>query len=142
MSVFLQLAGPGIDTSSRLRSAVSASVATAHHTAITQLGGPDNPEQRPVMPHVPLSDDELVAQLLIHTWTLTTGKMLRSDVPPQELTEQELINFWADDHFEPAGRPSACDQSPPQPLAGAKNCKSVPLPCDSQSAEVSGRGAP
>jgi hypothetical protein len=52
------------------------------------------------MPYVSLSHDDLIAQLLIHTWTLTAGRMLRSDVPPQELTEQELIDFWADEHFE------------------------------------------
>jgi hypothetical protein len=59
------------------------------------------------MSHVPLSDDELLARLLIHTWTLTTGRMLRSDVPIQELTEQELIDFWAEDHFEPTEMPTA-----------------------------------
>jgi hypothetical protein len=44
----------------------------------------------------PSSDDELLAHLLIHTWMLITGRMLRSDIPPQDLTEQELIEFWAD----------------------------------------------
>jgi hypothetical protein len=24
--------------------------------------------------------------------------MLRSDVPPRDLSEEELIGFWADDH--------------------------------------------
>ena len=33
--------------------------------------------------------------LLIDTWTLTTGRTLR-DVPPCQLTEEELIDFWAD----------------------------------------------
>jgi len=50
------------------------------------------------------SDDELLARLLIDTWTLTTGKMLRGDVPPQELTEEELIDFWSDDHLDPGWR--------------------------------------
>jgi hypothetical protein len=44
-----------------------------------------------------LSDDDLLALVLIHTWTLVTGRTLRSDVPPQELSEEELIDFWADD---------------------------------------------
>ena len=52
------------------------------------------------MPFTLLSDDELIAQLLIHTWTLTTGKTLRGDVPPHELTEAELIDFWSDDCFD------------------------------------------
>jgi hypothetical protein len=42
--------------------------------------------------------DDLLAFLLIHTWTLITGRELRSDVPPTELSEEELIAFWADDH--------------------------------------------
>ena len=52
------------------------------------------------MPFTLLSDDELIARLLIHTWTLATGKTLRCDVPPAELTEEELIDFWYDDHFD------------------------------------------
>jgi len=52
------------------------------------------------MPFTLLSDDELIARLLIHTWMLTTGKTLRSDVPPDELTQEELIDFWSDDYFD------------------------------------------
>lgn len=47
------------------------------------------------------SDDELVASLLICTWSIATGRRLRRDVPPGELTESELIEFWADDHLWP-----------------------------------------
>ena len=61
---------------------------------------PDNPECDHTMPFILLSDDELIARLLIHTWTLTTGKTLRGDVPPPELTEEELIDFWSDDRFD------------------------------------------
>ncbi|HKB29395.1 MAG TPA: hypothetical protein VKD26_00995, partial [Streptosporangiaceae bacterium] len=43
------------------------------------------------------AEDDLLAFLLINTWTLTTGRTLRSDVPPAQLTEDELIEFWADD---------------------------------------------
>ena len=57
------------------------------------------PERDHTMPFTLLSDDELIARLLIHTWTLTTGKTLRCDVPPHELTEEELIDFWSDDRF-------------------------------------------
>lgn len=52
------------------------------------------------MPFALLSDDELIAQLLIHTWTLAAGKTLRCDVPPHELTKEELIEFWTDEHFD------------------------------------------
>lgn len=43
------------------------------------------------------SDDDLVGLLLILTWTLITGRTLRSDVPPAELSAEELIEFWAED---------------------------------------------
>jgi hypothetical protein len=42
-------------------------------------------------------EDELLARLLITSWSLTTGRTLRAGVPPQLLTEEELISFWADD---------------------------------------------
>ena len=48
------------------------------------------------------SDDELLARVLITSWSLATGRTLRA-VPPQSLTEDELISFWADDHI-PAPR--------------------------------------
>jgi hypothetical protein len=51
---------------------------------------------------MPVINDDFVAFLLIATWTLVTGRELRSDVPPGELTEQELVDFWADDHLWPA----------------------------------------
>src|SRR5438477_11530354 len=48
---------------------------------------PDNPERNQIMPFILLSDDELIARLLIYTWTLTTGKTLRGDVPPHARTD-------------------------------------------------------
>jgi hypothetical protein len=61
---------------------------------------PNNLECDHTMSFTPLPDDELVAWLLIHIWTLATGKTLRCDVPPHELTEEELIDFWYDDRFD------------------------------------------
>ena len=43
------------------------------------------------------AEDDLLASLLISTWMLITGRTLRSDVPPGQLSESELIEFWADD---------------------------------------------
>ena len=48
-------------------------------------------------------DDELLARLLITSWTLATGRTLRAGVPPHLLSEDELISFWADDHLTAAG---------------------------------------
>lgn len=56
--------------------------------------------------HVPAdSDDELLAMLYIGTWMLLTGRVLPLDVPPQELSEAELIAFWADDRLAEEPRP-------------------------------------
>jgi hypothetical protein len=52
----------------------------------------------------PLSHDEFVARLLVDIWTLATGRTLRCDVPPHELTAEELIDFWADDHAQGSER--------------------------------------
>jgi hypothetical protein len=44
-------------------------------------------------------DDEILARLLIISWTLATGRTLRGDVPPQMLSAEELISFWADEQM-------------------------------------------
>ena len=82
---------PNEDTTSPA-SALSQTIRNAIHT----------------MPFVLPSDDELIARLLIHTWTLTTGKTLRGDVPPHELSDEELIDFWSDDRLKqtPVSPPS------------------------------------
>jgi hypothetical protein len=49
------------------------------------------------------ADDELLARLLITSWTLATGRTLRAGIPPQLLSKDELISFWADDHIMAAG---------------------------------------
>ncbi len=49
-------------------------------------------------------EDELLARVLVTSWTLVTGRTLRAGVPPHSHSEEELISFWADDHLA-AGRP-------------------------------------
>jgi hypothetical protein len=49
-------------------------------------------------------DDEFVAALLIRMWALASGRTLRSDVRPDQLSSEELIRFWADDLTSTAGR--------------------------------------
>ena len=46
----------------------------------------------------PGNEDELLARVLITSWSLTTGRTIRG-VAPQSLTEDELITFWADDQI-------------------------------------------
>jgi hypothetical protein len=43
------------------------------------------------------NDDELLARVLITSWTLATGRTLRAGVPLHALSAEELISFWADD---------------------------------------------
>jgi len=43
------------------------------------------------------NEDELLARVLITSWTLATGRTLRADVPPYLHSADELISFWADD---------------------------------------------
>ncbi len=45
----------------------------------------------------PGDEDVLLARVLTTSWSLATGRRLRVGVPPELLTEDELISFWADD---------------------------------------------
>jgi hypothetical protein len=45
------------------------------------------------------NEDQLLARVLITSWTLTTGRTLRAGVPPQCHSADELISFWADDQI-------------------------------------------
>jgi hypothetical protein len=48
----------------------------------------------------PRSDDDLIAHILIVLWALATGRRPRTDVPPAQLDEHELLEFWSDPAFE------------------------------------------
>lgn len=43
------------------------------------------------------ADDRMLASLLISMQSLVTGRRLPDGVPPDQLSEEELIAFWADD---------------------------------------------
>ena len=43
------------------------------------------------------NEDELLARVLVTSWTLATGRTLRAGVPPHTHSAEELISFWADD---------------------------------------------
>ena len=46
--------------------------------------------------------DDLLAAILITNWALATGRTLPAGVSPQSLSEEDLINFWADDRMASA----------------------------------------
>lgn len=52
-------------------------------------------------------DEDVLAAVLIRMWSLASGRILRSDVRPEQLTEDELIRFWADDMDLACGRHAA-----------------------------------
>lgn len=58
--------------------------------------------------------DEFLAAVLIRMWALASGRTLRGDVPPDQLSEEELIAFWADDMTPQAGR-HAMPDNPDRP---------------------------
>jgi hypothetical protein len=85
-------------------------------------------------------DDDLLAALLIRMWALASGRSLPRNVPAAQLSEEELINFWADDMSPPAGRhatpgkldratreqiPAKADRSPRRPRGRADRASLV-----------------
>lgn len=52
-------------------------------------------------------DDSLLAALYMRMWALASGRPLPRKVPPGELTEEELVSFWADDFRPATGRHAA-----------------------------------
>jgi hypothetical protein len=53
------------------------------------------------------SEDDLLAAVLVRVWELASGHELPRDVPLDQLTNDELIAFWADDPSRTAGRHAA-----------------------------------
>ena len=45
-------------------------------------------------------DETWLGSVLIATWALRTGRVLRYDVPLNSLAPDELISFWADPMLE------------------------------------------
>lgn len=48
-------------------------------------------------------DDDVMAALLMRMWALASGHVL-PDGPPDQLSEEQLIEFWADDMYLRTGR--------------------------------------
>jgi hypothetical protein len=65
-------------------------------------------------------DDVQLARLLVRMWSLASGRTVRMDVTPDQLTEDELMLFWADDFSVPGGRHAASVEGlgPPSTLTG------------------------
>jgi hypothetical protein len=59
--------------------------------------------------------DDDYADVLVRMWSLATGRIPRLDIPPGQLTEQELLWFW--DDLAPAAGRHAKDQPFPSGAA-------------------------
>ena len=68
--------------------------------------------------------DAVLANMLIATWALRSGRCLRNDVPPDQLEEAELIEFWYDEKMiaSPTAtlKESVCH---PLPRAGVRSAR-------------------
>jgi hypothetical protein len=60
-----------------------------------------------MLPADPEPDEEL-ARLLVLMWSLASGRTLPRGARPADLSEQELLDFWADDLSPASGRHAAC----------------------------------
>ena len=67
-------------------------------------GMPEPGRGSPARPAGNDRDDEYMAGLLIRMWALASGRALRADIRPEQLSSEELIRFWADDLTAPSGR--------------------------------------
>lgn len=63
---------------------------------------------RPARGTARTTEDALLAAILVRMWALASGRSLPREVPPGELTAEELITFWADDFSAASGRHAIC----------------------------------
>jgi len=57
-----------------------------------------------------LAEDDTLAAMYLRMWFLATGRRLQPDLRLEHLTEDELIDFWAEDPSPaPGGRHAARD---------------------------------
>jgi len=76
--------------------------------AVRHRGGESVPIADEIASHAnsPALDpaDEQLARILVRMWSLASGRRLRPGARPDELSAEELIDFWADDLAPVAGR--------------------------------------
>jgi hypothetical protein len=77
---------------------------TSSDTTGQSIPAPRTPSQPPAEVYPDDLGDDLLAALLIRMWTLASGRTLRRDLPPDQLSQDELVGFWADDMNPSAGR--------------------------------------
>lgn len=79
-----------------------------HNQSLSDNILPRGTGENAVDDHMAMSDaDEQFAALLVRMWSLASGRRLRPDVRPDQLSMDELIAFWADDFTQSSGRHAA-----------------------------------
>lgn len=68
-----------------------------------------HPEPRTRVSHAVEKSDDLLAAMYVRMWEVVSGRSLPRNIPPEELSEEELISFWADDlrSYAASGRHAA-----------------------------------
>jgi hypothetical protein len=94
-------------------------VAAAPSVTVAARVAAQRQRNEPVVPTNPKSEDELLACLLISTWSVLTGRTLRA-AAPADLTAEELIEFWADDFPENSPKDSPADARFERPAASGR----------------------
>ena len=51
----------------------------------------------------PAAEDHTLVAMYLRMWFLATGRRLQPGVRPEHLTEEELIDFWAEDLYRASG---------------------------------------
>jgi hypothetical protein len=60
----------------------------------------------------PKVGDDAIAAMYVRMWSLATGRRLKPGVRPDQLTADELIDFWSADFTPVTGRHAAPDAGP------------------------------
>lgn len=65
------------------------------------------PDPCPDLKQADQADDDTLAAMYVRMWSLATGRRLLPGIRPEQLTVDELVDFWADDLSSLAGRHAA-----------------------------------
>jgi hypothetical protein len=66
----------------------------------------------PARPVPQTADDDTMVAMYVRMWSLATGRRLKPGVRLDQLTAEELIDFWAEDFTQVTGRHAAPEAGP------------------------------
>jgi hypothetical protein len=75
--------------------------------------GPARDPRTGTEPAPQTADDSTIAAMYVRMWSLATGRRLQPCAKPEQLTPDELVDFWSDDLLSPvSGRHAAPEPDP------------------------------